>query len=155
MAFSRQFQALLKIAGFFAGTWGLVGAVVGLFIGSSATGDPVAAAAARFALMYATAGGIAGTTAAWLVARAETGRRLRDIPTWRLALWGVLGGVAPAAIFATLGLVAGAPMGSVVALLGLGVVGGGVSGLVAGSASAIARRVRAPDAAPEPRLPAS
>ncbi len=155
MAFSRQFRALLRIAGFFAGTWAAVGAAIGALVGSAATGETVLAAAIRFALMYATAGGIAGTTTAWLAARAETGRQLLDIPTWRLAAWGVLGGVAPAAIFGFLGLIAGAPVSGVLPLLGLGVIGGGVSGLIAGSASAAAKRVRPSEPDPTPRLPAT
>lgn len=155
MAFSRQFKALLRIAGFFAGTWAAVGAAIGAVVGSGATGETVLASAIRFALMYATASGIAGTTTAWLAARAETGRKLHDIPVWRLAAWGVVGGVAPAAIFGFLGLIAGAPMSSVAALLGLGVIGGGVGGLVAGSASAAAKRVRPSDPDPVPTLPAT
>lgn len=154
MAFSRQFKALLRIAGFFAGTWAVVGAAIGTLVGSAATGDTAPAAALRFALMYATAGGIAGTTTAWLAARAETGRQLREIPTWRLAAWGVLGGVAPAAIFGFLALIAGAPVSGVLPLLGLGVVGGGVSGLIAGTASAAAKRVRSSNPDTAPRLPA-
>ena len=155
MPFSRQFKALLRIAGFFAGTWAVVGAAIGALVGWAATGDSALVAALRVALMYAIAGGIAGTTTAWLAARAETGRQLRDIPTWRLAAWGVLGGVAPAAIFGFLGLIAGAPVSGVLPLLGLGILGGGVSGLIAGSASAAAKRLRpsAPD--PAPRFPAT
>jgi hypothetical protein len=155
MAFSKPFKALLRIAGFFAGTWAVVGAAIGALVGSTATGDTALAAAMRFALMYATAGGIAGTTTAWLAARAETGRQLHDIPTWRLAAWGVLGGAAPAAIFGFLALVAGAPVSGVLPLLGLGVVGGGVGGLIAGSASAAAKRVRPSDPDTVPRLPAT
>jgi hypothetical protein len=154
MAFSRQFRALLTIAGFFAGTWAVAGAAIGAVVGSDATGETALAAAVRFALMYATAGGIAGVTTAWLTARAETGRDLSDIPTWRLAGWGVLGGMAPAAMFGLLGLVAGAPASAVLPLLGLGVVGGGVSGLVAGSASAAAKRVRLADPDTKPGITA-
>lgn len=153
MALSRQFKALLKIAGFFAGVWAVVGAIIGALVGAPATGEAALAAAIRFALMYATAGGIAGTTTAWLAARAETGRQIGEIPTWRLAAWGVLGGVAPAAIFGFLGLVAGAPVSGVLPLLGLGIIGGGVTGLIAGSATAAAKRVGSGDSDTAPRLP--
>jgi len=155
VAFSKQFTALLRIAVFFAGAWAVVGAVIGALIGAAATGETALAAASRFALMYAMAGGIAGMTTAWLAARAERGRHLRDIPTWRLAGWGVLGGMAPAATFGVLALIAGAPVSGVLALLGLGVIGGGVSGLIAGSASAAAKRVRSSDSDTAPRLPAT
>ena len=155
MTFSRQFKALLRIAGFFAGIWAVVGAAIGAFVGSTATGETALAAAIRFALMYATAGGIAGTTAAWLAARVERGRQLREIPTWRLAAWGVLGGAAPAAMFGFLALIAGAPVSGVLPLIGLGVLGGGVSGLIAGTASAAAKRVPSSDPDTTPRLPAT
>lgn len=152
MALSRQFKALLRIAGFFAGTWALVGAAIGAFVGSAGTGETALATVVRLSLMYATAGGIAGTSAAWLAARAETGRQLRDIPTWRLAAWGVLGGVTPAATFGFLAFIAGAPISGVLPLIRLGILGGGVSGLIAGTASAAAKRVPSADPEAAPRL---
>lgn len=154
LVFTRQFKALLRIAGFFAASWAVVGAAIGAFVGSDLTGETAVVSAIRFAVMYATAGGIAGTTTAWLAARAERGRQLRDIPTWRLAGWGLLGGVAPAAMFGFLALIAGAPVSGVLPLIGLGVVGGGVSGLIAGSASAAAKKVAPSDNDTAPRLPA-
>lgn len=153
MVFSRQFKALLRIASVFAGTWAAVGVAIGALAGSAATGESAMVSALRFALMYATAGGIAGATTAGLVASTESGRQLHDIPTWRMAGWGVMGGVAPAAIFALLGLVAGTPLSGVLPLLGLGVVGGGVSGMIAGSASAAAKAVRPPAPDTTPMLP--
>jgi len=139
MAFSRQFTASVKIGGFFAVAWAGAGTAIGAFAGAGAGGGTVGFAVLRFALMYGLAGGIAGVTTAVLAARVERGRRLKDIPTWRLAVWGVVGGAAPAAMFGFLALVAGAPIGGVVPLVGLGVLGGAVSGAIAGSAAAAAK----------------
>ena len=113
------------------------------------------AAAMGFALMYGTVGAIAGATTAFLIARAETGRRLGQIPTWRLAAWGIVGGLAPAVLFAALGfVVGGASVSELLPLLGLGVVSGGAGGLISGSAAAAAKRPRLPENN-EPRLPAT
>ena len=155
MAFSKQFRALGRITAFFAGVWAAVGAVLGAVAGPSVTGESALAAAMGFALMYGTVGAIAGATTAVLTARAETGRQLGHIPTWRLATWGVVGGLAPAVLFAALGfVVGGAPVSELLPLLGLGVVSGGVGGLIAGSASAAAKRARLSESN-EPRLPAT
>ena len=153
MAFSTKFRALARITGFFAAVWAAVGALLGAVAGPSITGESVLAAAMGFALMYGTVGAIAGATTAFLIARAETGRQLGEIPTWRLATWGAVGGVAPAALFAALGfVVGGAPVSELLPLLGLGVVSGGVGGLISGSAAAAAKRARLSQSN-EPRLP--
>lgn len=143
MALSKQFRALGRITAFFALVWAAVGAVLGALAGPSVTGESVAAAAMGFAFMYGTVGAIAGATTGWITARAESGRQLGQIPTWRLATWGVVGGLAPAMLFAALGfVVGGAPLSELLPLLGLGVVSGGVGGLVSGSASVAAKRAR-------------
>jgi hypothetical protein len=155
VAVSKQFRALGRITAFFAVAWAAVGAVLGALAGPSVTGDSAVAAAMSFALMYGTVGAIAGATTALLTARVETGRQLSEIPTWRLATWGVVGGLAPAVLFAALGfVVGGAPLRELVPLLGLGVVSGGVGGLISGSASAAAKRARL-SASNGPRLPAT
>ena len=155
MALSKQFRALGRITGFFAGVWAIVGAVLGAIAGPSVTGESAVAAAMGFALMYGTVGAMAGATTALLTARAETGRSLGQIPTWRLAAWGVVGGLAPAVLFAALGfVVGGAPVSELVPLLGLGVVSGGVGGLISGSAAAAAKRARL-SASSGPRFPAT
>ena len=156
MTFSRQFRALVRITGFFAGVWATVGAVVGALTGPSITGESVFSAAIGFALMYGTVGAIAGAATALLTARAETGRQLGQIPTWRLAAWGVVGGMAPAVLFGTLAFfIGGASVGELLPRVGLGVVSGGVGGLVTGSASAAAKRARFPESDQAPRLPAT
>ena len=143
MAFSKRFRALGRITGFFAGAWAVAGAVIGALAGPSVTGESALAAAIGFALMYGTVGAIAGATTALLVARAETGRQVDDIPTWRLAAWGVVGGMAPAVLFAALAfVVGGAPLSELQPLLGVGVFSGGVGGLISGAVSAAAKRAR-------------
>lgn len=155
MAFSKKFQALGRITGFFAVAWAAVGAVLGAVAGPSITGESAFAAAMSFALMYGTVGAIAGATTAFLIARAEIGRQLGQIPTWRLATWGVVGGMAPAALFAALGfVVGGAPVSELLPLLGVGVVSGGVGGLISGSAAVAAKRARLSESN-GPRLPAT
>ncbi len=152
---SKQFRALGRITAFFALVWAAVGAVLGALAGPSVTGESAIAAAMGFAFMYGTVGAIAGATTAFLTARAESGRQLGQIPTWRLATWGVVGGLAPAVLFAALGfLVGGTPLRELVPLLGLGVVSGGVGGLISGSASAAAKTARLSESK-EPRLPAT
>ncbi len=155
MPLSTQFRALLKITGFFAGVWAAIGALLGALIGPALTGDTAVSSAATFALLYGTTGAITGATTAFLTARAEAGRHLGAIPTWRLAAWGVLGGIAPPVLFAMLGLIAGAPMSAVLPLWGQAVVGGALGGLVAGSASAAAKRAHLGEPARTPRLPAT
>lgn len=145
MAISRQFKALMKISGFFAGAWAVAGAAIGAFVGTGAVGGTIGSAVLRFALMYGLAGGIAGVTTAVLAARVERGRRVNDIPVWRLTAWGVLGGATPAAIFGFLALIADAPISGVVPLLGLGAIGGAVSGLIAGSAAAATKTRSLPE----------
>jgi hypothetical protein len=155
MAFSTKFRALGRITAFFAGLWAAAGAVLGALAGPALTGESALAAAVGFALMYGTVGAIAGATTAFLIARAETGRQLGQIPTWRLAAWGIVGGMAPAMLFATLGfVVGGASVSELLPLLGLGVVSGGAGGLISGSASAAAKRARLSENN-EPRLPAT
>ena len=140
MALSRQFRALTRIAGVFASVWGVVGGLVGVVLGPGITGDTALSSAMTFALMYGTAGAISGVVTALLVARTESGRRIGDMRTWRVAASGVVGGLAPAMLFGGLGvIVGGASLSEVLPLLGLGVVGGLVSGTISGSASAAAK----------------
>ena len=155
MLVSRQFRALARIAALFSGSWAAVGAVIGALGAPSLTGETALVGATSFALMYGTAGGIAGVATALLVARAEVGRQVSDIPTWRLAAWGVIGGVVPVALFGVLGLVAGASLSAVLPLLGVGVIGGGISGTIAGSASAAAKRAQLTAGNESPRFPAT
>lgn len=156
MAFSKQFRALARITGFFAGVWAAVGAVLGALAGPSITGESILSGAVGFALMYGTVGAIAGATTALLTARAETGRPLSHIPTWRLAVWGVVGGLAPAVLFGALAFfIGGAPVSELLPLLGVGLVSGGVGGVISGSASAAAKRARLTESNTPPRVAAT
>lgn len=155
MLFSRQFRALGKVAGFFASAWGVIGALIGMAFGPSITGGTVLSSVMTFALMYGTAGGIAGIATALLLARAESGRQINDVPAWRLAAWGVVGGMAPAALFSVLGLIAGASLSAVLPLVGLGVVGGAMGGVISGSASAAAKAAPLHQGERLPQLPAA
>jgi hypothetical protein len=155
VALSKQFRALGRITALFAFVWATVGAVLGAVAGASVTGESAAAAMMGFAFMYGTVGAIAGATTSLLTARAETGREVGQVPTWRLATWGVVGGLAPAVLFAALGfVVGGAPLSELVPLLGMGVVSGAFGGLISGAASAAAKRARLSETS-TPRLGAT
>jgi hypothetical protein len=135
--FSKQFRALGRITALFAGVWAAGGALLGVIAGPSMTGDPAFIAAAGFAVMYGMVGAIAGATTALLIARAEAGHQVGDIPKRRLTMWGVAGGIAPAALFAALGfVVGGASASQLLPLVGLGVLSGGLGGFVSGAAAA-------------------
>ena len=156
MAFSKQFLALARITAFFAGVWATVGAVLGALAGPSITGESALSSALGSALMYGTMGAIAGASTALLTARAETGRQVSHIPTWRLTIWGVVGGMAPAVLFGTLGFfIGGLPVRELLPLLGLGLVSGGVGGLISGSAVAAAKKARLTESNPPPRVSAT
>jgi len=142
MPLSPQFKALGRVSGFFAAIWAAAGALVGAILGPSVLATSALEGLASFALMYGTAGGIAGAATALLVARAESGKDVTTLGPGRIAAWGMLGGSAPAGLFGALGLLAGAPVTAVAPLLGLGLVGGAVGGLVTGSAVAVAKSAR-------------
>jgi hypothetical protein len=146
MAFSRQFKALAKIGGFFAAAWGAVGTIV-----SMVAGGPLLPSLMTFGVMFGAAGGISGIVTALLVARGEADRAVREVPTWRAALWGILGGVAPAAGLAAIVAASSAPH-AVVPLLVLGAVSGLVGGAITGGAVASAKRAERLEGAEQPRL---
>ena len=136
MSFSKQFRALGRITVLFAGVWATAGAVLGAIAGPSMTEDATLIAAAKFAVMCGLIGAIAGPTTALLIARAEAGHHVAEIPKQRLTMWGIAGGIAPAALFAALGfLVGGASASQLLPLVGLGVLSGGLGGFVSGAAS--------------------
>jgi len=140
MQLSRQFRALGRMAAAFAVVWGTSGGLLGFTVGPSAIGGTAVSAAITFAIAYAVGGGIAGISTALLLSLLEAGRDVARIKPQRLVTWGVIGGVIPAALMSTLGLLAGAPIARVWPLVSIGVVGGLVGGLVLGSASAITRK---------------
>ncbi len=146
---SRRFKALFKIAGLFSSLWAALGVLVGL-LGAGTTPSTIL----TYGIMYGAVGGISGIVTALLVARAESGRSIQEVRTWRVAGWGIAGGIAPAALFSALGLAFGAPASALLPLLGLGVVGGGLGGIVSGSASVAAKRAALADGDTPPELPA-
>jgi len=139
---SRQFKALARISGLFGTAWAAVGGAIGFAVGPSQIGDGRGIAALSFAFMYGCVGAIAGLITAMVISRAERGREAGSVPMWRMTEWGVLGGVAPAALFGALGLLAGAPPSAVWPLAGIAVIGGGIGGLITHSTSSAARNER-------------
>jgi hypothetical protein len=145
MALSRQFKALGKITAFFAATWGAVGVATAAFTTGLTSSSLLA-----FGVAFASAGAISGMATALILARAESGRRVDDIPRWRAALWGVLGGGAPAAVFGTLALLVAGQPSAIVSVLGLGLLGGTIGGTISIAAHAAARRAKLPTQEPPP-----
>jgi hypothetical protein len=139
MKFSRQFKALARVALVFAGAWGILGALIGLTKGPALIGGRALSAGLTFAIAYALGGAIAGIATALLLARAESGRRVGEVATWRVVVWGVLGGMSPALLFTVLGLIARAPMAAMLPLAGMAVLGAVIGGVMSGSASAAAK----------------
>lgn len=148
MALSRQFRALGRISGFFAAVFGAVGVVTGAL-----TVGLVPSTVLLYATAFGALGGISGAVTALLVARSETGRSIEDMPTWRMTFWGLLGGAAPAAFFALLGLIFEGSPEVLQPLLGLGVLGGGLGGVISGSAAAAAKKGTLEPGEPEDLLP--
>jgi hypothetical protein len=156
MAFSRQFKALGMITGFFAAAWGVVGVLVGALTGVAAGGGAVLASMYTLGILYGCVGGITGAVTALLIGRAEFGRRIDELPTWRIAAWGLLGGIAPAVFFSSMGAIFfGASASEVLGLLGAGLVSGGVGGVISASASAAAKRTALSELDTHPELPAT
>jgi hypothetical protein len=149
MALSRQFKALGKIGGVFAGAWAAIGVFVGMF-----AGGPFLPSLLTYGFMFGAVGGISGITTALLAARGESGREINEVPTWRATLWGFLGGFGPAALF-TLAVPPGAAASAVVPLLVLGLLCGGIGGAISGAAAASAKRVELSGPDDQPKLPAT
>jgi hypothetical protein len=107
-------------------------------------------------IIYGCVGGITGAVTALLIGRAEFGRRIDELPTWRMAAWGFLGGIGPAVFFGSTGAIFfGASASEVLGLLGAGLVTGGVGGAISGSASAAAKRAALSERETHPELPAT
>ena len=157
MLFSRQFRALLSFAGWWAVPWGLAGAALAvarwLTSGAPYPGASLGVWVLSHVLGYGALGLISGLLVGLLLARREEGRRVEDLSTRRVALWGALGGAGPAVLFAGLGVIAGAPAIVYLPLLGLGLVSAAVSGGLATAAVAAARRGTLPPDRDSPRLP--
>jgi hypothetical protein len=153
MSLSPQFRALGRIAGFFASAWAAIGVIVGLARAVTSGGGELLTTIAIFGVEFGLAGGISGIVTSLLVARLEAGHDADALSTWRLAAWGVLGGLAPAALFGALGAAFGAGTGALVPLLGLGIFGGATGGVIAGGAGAVAHRAELPPGPRRPELP--
>lgn len=141
MALSRQFKALSKIGGVFAGAWGAIATFVGMFSGGAIHPSFFLPSLLTFGVMFGALGGISGISTALLIARGESGGQLAEAPIWRFTLWGFLGGFMPGALFAILALVLGAPdvLGL---LLAVSLFSGGVGSAISGTAAAAAKRVQ-------------
>ena len=132
---SRQFRALLTFAGWWAAPWGVAGAA--LAVVRWVLGPPAAASGGlavwvvSHLLGYGALGLLSGLCVGLLVARREEGRRVEELSTRRVALWGAIGGAGPAVLFAAFGFVVGAPAIVYLPVLGLGLVSAAVSGYLA------------------------
>jgi hypothetical protein len=145
MVFSRQFRALLKLAGLWAIPWTALGigvAIVRWVAGPdlSSTGNSLGGWILNHALAYGALGLISGLYLGLLLARIERGRRVEAITTRRIALWSAIGGAAPPVLFAALGFMFGASSIVLLPLLGLGVLSAVGSSVLATSAHAAATR---------------
>ena len=150
MDFSRQFKALGRIGGLFAAAWAAIGTLVSFF-----TGGPFLASLLTYGVMFGLVGGISGIATALLIARVESGHSIEQIRTWRVALAGFIGGMAPITVIALLGLLDGVSAGAVQILVGLGVTSGGVGATIAAAAAAAAKRITGSEPDDQPKLPAT
>ncbi len=153
MAVTLQFRALAKLSTLAAIAWAVIGGLLGAFRGAAIIGESPLSAALRFGFMYAIVGAISGIVMSLLIARAERRRSVGELHAGRMAAWGILGGLAPPALFGALGLLAGAPLMAVLPLAGLGIVGGALGGVGAASAVTAAKRaaLREPTSPPQLR----
>ena len=154
LAFSRQFKAIGKIGGFFAGVWGAIATFVGMFGGGAFHPSYLLPSFLTFGVIFGAVGGISGICTALLIARGESGRELSEVPTWRVTFWGFLGGFTPGAIFTLLALTLRATdvLGL---LLAVSLFSGGVGSAISGSAAAAAKRVGSGARDAQPKLPAN
>jgi hypothetical protein len=153
MIFSRQFRALGRIAAAFAGAWAVIGGLLAILTGSSDPEGSLLGWVTTHMFMYGALGAISGFVTALLV--AEAGRRVERLTTRQVALWGVIGGLAPVALFGALGLVFGASASALLSLVALGVVSAGIGGAIAASSAAVAKRGESSTPPATPHLPAT
>lgn len=153
MIFSRQFRALGRIAAAFAGAWAAIGGLIAILTGSADPDGSLLGWVTTHMFMYGALGAISGFVTALLV--AEAGRRVERLTTRRVALWGVVGGLAPVALFGTLGLVFGASASALLSLVAVAVVSAGLGGALTASSAAMAKRGEISQARTTPRLPAT
>jgi hypothetical protein len=156
MFLSRQFRALARFAGLWAIPWAAAGALLAVvrWIASS-PGFALGEAMALHTTAFGALGLISGLDVGLILARAERGRQVDELAPRRVALWGLLGGAAPAVLFAALGWAFGAPAAVWVPLAGLGVLSAVISAGLATSALAAAKRGNLPPSAKPPTLRAT
>lgn len=152
--FSRQFRALCRMALLWAVPWAVVGLVDGLWVWSRYRAGlpidqyfPIGGSVIVHAVTIAAFGAISALSAGLLLSKAELGRTVDQVPTWRAMLWGSLGGLAPLAILAVLGLLIPAssmPILNLPVLLSWGLGTGVVSGGLVGASVAVARQKGVP-----------
>ena len=150
VAVSRQFRALGRIGAVFGAAWSVIGTLVSFF-----AGGPLLPSLLTFGVMFGLVGGISGIATALIVARAESGRSVEQMRTWRVALAGFIGGSAPITVISLLGLLDGTSPGAVQILVWLGIISGGVGALIAASAASAAKRIAGSDSTDQPKLPAT
>ena len=153
MQFTRQFKALARVTALFSGVWAAIGGIVAALTYLTDPDGSLLAQVATHLVMYGAVGAISGMATALILARSEAGRQVEELPTPRIATWGMIGGAAPAALFGLLGMVFGAPAGSYLPLLGVGIVSGAIGATVAASASVAAKRGSLNAGNAKPRLP--
>lgn len=158
--FSRQFRALLKLAGLWTIPWLAIGVAVAVYRWVAAgdfppTDQSLAGWILTHLIGYGALGLIAGLYLGLLLARGEQRRRLEQVSTGRIALWGAVGGAAPPVLFGALGLIFGAPAVVYLPLVGLGLASAAISSSVAVSAFVAAKRrtLQEPPEAPTLRAP--
>jgi len=151
---SRKFKAMARIGGFFALAWGVIGTLVGTFGGGSIHLSLFLPSLLSFGVMFGALGGISGISTALLMARAESGRELGDLPLWRVTFWGFIGGFTPGGASALLALAIGAA-DVVGLLLVVSLISGGLGSAISGSAAAAAKQVGSGVAGEHPKLPAT
>lgn len=138
--FSQRFKALARIGALFASVWGGIATLVGTLGGGAFHPSFLLPSLLTFGVMFGAVGGISGIATALLIARGESGRDLSQVPAWRVALWGFLGGITPGAVFSLVAAALGAT--DVLALLvTVTALSGGLGSAISGSAAAAAKRV--------------
>jgi hypothetical protein len=155
---SRQFRALLKLAGLWTIPWLAIGVAVAVYRWVASgdfppTDQSLSGWIITHAIGYGALGLISGLYLGLLLAHGERGRRMEQVSTGRVALWSALGGAAPPVLFGALGLIFGAPAVVYLPLVGLGLVSAAISSSVAVSAFVAGKRRALTEPPDTPTLP--
>ena len=103
--------------------------------------------------IFGAVGAVSGITTGLALARGESGRSVEQIPTWRAALWGFLGGFAPAGLLGGLAFALGTVAAAFVPIVVVGCVSGAMTAGLAASVSVAAKRISGGGSAEQPSLP--